>query len=503
MNSSSQAWLECFLSGPETFIQLKMGIRLRPYQSEPLLAILESIYRHHGDTFVLIFSRQSGKDELIANLIAYLLVRFQHQEASIVCTQPTFKPQTITAMERLKARLHQPWARGIYQHAGGYIHRIGRARCTYLSAEPSASVVGATARTLLIANEAQDIDPGIYDKRFIPMASSGNATRLVSGTSWTSGTLLARELRVAQAAQGTDGRRRAFIVDGEQVGRSNPFYARHMAGQVRRFGREHPFIKTQYYCEEIEAQAGMFPPGRQALMRGSHPASTAPEPGKLYAFLLDVAGQDEARFSGAVAAGAAPPANTGRDSTVLKIVEVDLASLALQGKPTYRVRYRQSWQGLPHVRLFGALKALAETWRPRHVVIDATGVGEGLWSLLESALGANVVIPVKFSARVKSELGYGFLAILEAGRYLEYHPFDATLQMQLDMCVSEIQPGPGKLMHWGVPDGRRDPTGSPVHDDDLLAAALCAELDRLEWRVSTPPMWAPGPDPLEGLGRGY
>ncbi len=37
----------------------------------------------------------------------------------------------------------------------------------------------------------------------------------------------------------------------------------------------------------------MFPPARRALMQGTHPARLAPEPGKIYALLLDVAGEDE------------------------------------------------------------------------------------------------------------------------------------------------------------------------------------------------------------------
>jgi len=49
-------------------------------------------------------------------------------------------------------------------------------------------------------------------------------------------------------------------------------------------------------------------------------------------------------------------------------------------------------------------------------VIDATGVGEGLWSLLDNAFGPLTVLPVKFTSKVKSELGYGLLGIIESGR---------------------------------------------------------------------------------------
>ena len=39
----------------------------------------------------------------------------------------------------------------------------------------------------------------------------------------------------------------------------------------------------------------------------------------------------------------------------------------------------------------------------------------------------------------------------------------------------------------GVPDGTRDQaTGELVYADDLIPAALCHELDKLEWHVPLP-----------------
>ena len=74
------------------------------------------------------------------------------------------------------------------------------------------------------------------------------------------------------------------------------------------------------------------------------------------------------------------------------------------------------------------------------IVIDATGVGEGLWSMLDNALGSDVVLPVKFTPAVKSDLGYGFIGIVESGRYREYNPSPAKLTAQLNKCRAEIVP---------------------------------------------------------------
>jgi hypothetical protein len=114
------------------------------------------------------------------------------------------------------------------------------------------------------------------------------------------------------------------------------------------------------------------------------------------------------------------------------------------------------------------------------------------------------VLPVKFTAQLKSALGYGLLGMMDSGRYQEYHPFDETFQRQLDYCRSEILPGPGKLMRWGVPDGTRDrASGETVHDDDLITSAMCAILDRMEWRISLPTTWIAPRDPLEEMDRNF
>jgi hypothetical protein len=53
------------------------GYRLREYQIGPARAIAESITQRLGRQFAVVFSRQAGKDETLAQLIAWLLTRYQ------------------------------------------------------------------------------------------------------------------------------------------------------------------------------------------------------------------------------------------------------------------------------------------------------------------------------------------------------------------------------------------------------------------------------------------
>jgi hypothetical protein len=209
---------------------------------------------------VWIFPRQSGKDEALALMMAYLLTFCSKAGGEMVFMNPTFTPQTETSMRRLETRLTtNGLTRGQWNRKDGYIYTIGKAFCTYMSADPAANIVGATANRLLVVNEAQDISTFKYDKDVEPMVASANATRLFSGTRWTSDTLLEREYQRAKEAQARDDKRRVFFFTAEDVRKSVPAYGNFVDGAITRLGRQHPLVKTQYFCETIDAQIGMFP----------------------------------------------------------------------------------------------------------------------------------------------------------------------------------------------------------------------------------------------------
>ena len=111
--------------------------------------------------------------------------------------------------------------------------------------------------------------------------------------------------------------------------------------------------------------------------------------------VIDVAGTDEAELE------LEGTGNPGRDSETLSIVDVNLSTLSTLGLPTYRIVHRREWTGENHVNVFGQHKALADIWNPLYVVIDATGVGEGQFSLWRKSFPSERVIPVKFTQQKK------------------------------------------------------------------------------------------------------
>lgn len=485
-------------------------LKLREYQQEVAAAVVRSVVQGLGHSLAVMFPRQSGKNELQAQIEAYLLLLLKDYHAEMVKISPTWKPQSLNAMRRLERVLSRNMlTRGLWSKESGYIYRLGNARIFFLSGSPETNIVGATASVLLEVDEAQDIQIPKYDKDIAPMASSTNATCVFWGTAWTSRTLLARELRSAREAGQMDGMRRAFVITADDVSRELPSYGKFVAGQVTRLGRSHPLIRTQYYAEEIDSEAGMFPPDRRALMQGTHPVQQHPLPGSLYAILIDLAGEDEG-------ASADPSSlnNPLRDLTALTVVEVLTAALQdpIIKAPAYHAVYRRQWIGVKHSELYGQLKAIIEHWNARSVVIDATGVGAGMASFLSKALGERVH-PFTFSSAAKSRLGWDFLAVCDAGRWKEPAiaagdhaslALQTEFWQQCEYCECRVLDGPGKLMRWGVPNGKRHrETGEILHDDLLISAALSAELDKHTWQASLPSVIVQAPDVLDDLDEGY
>lgn len=499
------------LSDVTRFCEWASHLRLRLYQQAVARAVVQSVLGEQGLSFVVMFPRQSGKNELQAQIETFLLAFLHKRDAEMIKISPTWKPQSYNAMRRLERVLNRNrLTRIFWAKEQGYIYRVGRARIFFLSGSPEANIVGATASTLLSVDEAQDIQIQKFDKDIAPMAASTNATRVFWGTAWTSRTLLARELRAALAAQQADGLQRVFVTAANQVAAEVPAYGAFVAAQVSRLGRNHPVVRTQYFNEEIDAEGGMFPPERVALMQGEHAPLEAPRLGERYALLIDVAGEDEWANGGEVhLAGAAEALqNRGRDATALTVVEIDGATLrdeALRA-PTYRVVQRWQWIGVRHTLLYAKILALAGHWRACYLVIDATGVGAGLASFLERALPGKV-LPFTFSAASKSRLGWDFLGIVDSGRWKEpagRSPLQGEFYRQLDFCQYAVGAGPAKELRWGVPDGTRDPAdGALVHDDLLLSAALSAALDRQPWAASGAALLVSAQDPLDEMDRSF
>lgn len=464
------------LSDVDAFSRAILQRPLRPYQFEVARAILRSVEDQAGRTFTVMFPRQTGKNETSAQLEAFLLTRHQATGGSIVKTAPTFRPQIVNSITRLTQLLDNALTRKRFSMRWGYQLTIGRAVMLFFSAAPTANVVGGTASLLLECDEAQDVDALKWGKEFVPMGATGNATKVLWGTPWSTDDLLAQSIAEARLAERRDGFRRHFEVDWQTVAAANPAYGRHVEAEIARLGADHPIIRTQYLLQTMARAGRLLTAAQVDALRGDHPPELAPLPRAAYVAAIDVAGQDEEDPDGALVR-----VNPKRDSTVLAIARVQEPRVAVSAaggivEPQLRVVRLYAWRGTPHRQVYPlALQLVQSVWRCRSVVVDATGVGGGLAAFLGAALGPQVVTPWHYTAATKSRLAYGLLEAVNAGRLTVYaeSPDDvdaneARRELLAQCEAAEYSLRANQVMAFAVPEQRG-------HDDHLNALALLTQ----------------------------
>ncbi len=443
-------------------------IRLRPYQAEVAQAVLDSVFNRRGLTFTVEMARQAGKNELSAYLQMVLLLRNVARGGSIVKAAPTFQPQSLISIERIVRRLDENGLSRISHIEKGHILHVGRSRATYLSAHPSANVVGQTASILLEVDEAQDVSPEKFNRDFRPMAAAHNATTVLYGTAWRSDSLL-EQTKVSAMPHATGrvddprAEKRHFRYTWQDVAQYNPSYGAFVESERQRLGEEHPLFRTQYALLPLDETTRLFNAGQLTQLQGVHARQDTPRPGGVYVAGLDLAGapvtisEMEWGAAGTVA----------RDETVLTIGEVVAGEHG--SEPHLRVVQHYQWRGAPHGALTEQLTDLLKNvWRVRRVAVDATGIGEPTAAALRRRMG-QAVQPVVFTQQVKSRLGFELLALVNAGRlrlYAHDHSSESTA-VRHQLRHAQAQHNANRTMNFYVPEREG-------HDDFVVSLALLA-----------------------------
>ena len=267
----------------------------------------------------------------------------------------------------------------------------------------------------------------------------------------------------------------------------------------------------------------MFTPERLELIRGTHLPLAGPEPGRRYVFLIDIAGSDELTSRTRQDFGF----SDRRDATVLTICDVSLpdeGSEREQG-PVWKVTGRRYYRNVPAVQLEQMVSREIEYWDPVRVILDHTGLGCMLSEYLDRRF-PHICNAYDISTAAKSRMAWGFLAMVNTGRWQEYamdeldtgteSAFDpkrdaaeviddpALLQRMFfrELRACRMEPGANAgSVRWGVPDGTRDPAAGRLIHDDLVMSAALSVLGQDDLPIGSPlPVWEPpvSIDPLTG-----
>ena len=436
---------------PDPLLPLPRRPALRAYQARVLRGLLRAIAAGPGVPLTVMMPRQSGKNEIAAALVAFLLRAHAREGGTVVVCAPTLTPQARISAERIRAALAATDAlvpaAGQSRSRGDTI-AAGRARAVLLSANPQANVAGHTASIALIADEAQDIDEARFNRQFRPMAASTGAPTILFGTAWNGRTLLERAVAANRArdAANPHGPRQHHQATWREVAATLPAYGAYVEAERERLGAAHPLFLSQYELVPGEVAGRLLPRDLLAALEGGHHPLSDPEAGERYVAGLDFGGE-----------------GVDADATVLTIARVDAS--AGDGATACRVVAQREWRSEPYARVLDEVRALDRRWRFDRLCADATGLGGPLVAQLRPQLGARLDEFV-FTAASKSALGYALLAAARTGRLAlprdDGSPEATRCREELAACEASLAAG-GRLV-WGNDRG---------HDDYVVSLALC------------------------------
>lgn len=255
------------------------GHPLRPYQTPCARRIIESLIIGDGETISALFSRQSGKSELVANVVAACMIMLprlakiypdlleKFAEGVWVGAFAPVDEQADNLYGRIVSRLTSERAQAILADPDIDDIVVGRGRELHLkrcgslvrktTCHPRAKIEGRTYHLILL-DEAQDADERTVNKSIMPMGSSTNATMVWTGTPTYTKGVFYRRIQQSKRMSGRRGvRQNHFEADWKVVAKCNANYKKFVSKELLRVGEDSDEFKLSYRLVWL-LETGMF-----------------------------------------------------------------------------------------------------------------------------------------------------------------------------------------------------------------------------------------------------
>jgi hypothetical protein len=263
LNPASAAFLDQLVIKTILFCEELSGLELRPYQRAFAYRFIESVILHDADTITALFSRQSGKSECVAVVVAGIVVLFPKLAQQIEMLEDfkdgvwvgVFAPvdgQSDFVFGRIKDKLTSPRAKQfmidpeiddtvdaksklITLASGSLIRRQ--------TANTKAKIEGATYHVALI-DEAQDTDNTVVSKSISPMLASTAGTMVKIGTpSFVKGHFY-DDIRMNRQRGTMRGvKQNHFQADYKLVQKYNPRYTTYIKKEKIKYGEDSDYFQ--------------------------------------------------------------------------------------------------------------------------------------------------------------------------------------------------------------------------------------------------------------------
>ncbi|GAA2322384.1 hypothetical protein GCM10010149_89450 [Nonomuraea roseoviolacea subsp. roseoviolacea] len=244
------------------------GNPLYDYQRPFARRVIESMVINDGATLTALFSRQSGKSETVANVVAAIMIMFpvlakvypnllgDFRRGVWVGAFAPVDDQADTLYGRIVSRLTGEGAIELMQDPDIMDGIKAKGRTVTLNSgslvrrqtcHPRATIEGRTYHLILI-DECQGADDTMVLKSITPMGASTDATMVMTGTPTFQKNVFYKTIQANKRAQAERGKKRQnhFEADYKLVSKSNPKYKKHCLKQRIAMGVDSPEFKLAY-----------------------------------------------------------------------------------------------------------------------------------------------------------------------------------------------------------------------------------------------------------------
>lgn len=279
LDESSQAFIDSLIGKIVLFMHELVGHELYPYQRVFAERVIESLLINDGEEITALFSRQSGKTETIADVVAALMILLPRLALMfpdllgkyrrgfwVGCFAP-IEDQVENLFSRIVGRLTSDQATDILldpeiddlAEGKGKLLRLKKSG-SYVrmqTANPRAKIEGRTYH-LIIVDEAQDADEFVVRKSIHPMGAATNATVVKTGTPTTHKGDFYKAIQLNKRRQTRRGaRQNHFEADWKLVSKFNENYGKYVRREMLRLGEDSDEFQLAYALKWL-LERGMF-----------------------------------------------------------------------------------------------------------------------------------------------------------------------------------------------------------------------------------------------------
>src|SRR3569623_303919 len=467
------------------------GHPLRDYQRPFAYRVLESLIIEDNETITALWSRQAGKSEVIADVIATAVIMLprlaklfpdllgKFAEGLWVGVFAPTDDMSQTLYGRIVTRLTSERAGEILGDPEIDEKVEGRGRVLKLkkcgsvirrhTAHPKAQIEGQTYH-LCVIDECQAADDVVINKSIAPMMAATAGTMVFTGTpTYTKGAFFQQIQYNKRRQTKRNARQNHFQADWKTVAKSYPLYGKFVKKELLRLGEDSDEFKLSYRLVWM-LDKGMFTTSERLDELGDTSMQIVPE-----------------YFRSPVLVGIDPARK--QDSTVVTVIYVDWDHPAENGMYAHRILNWLDLTGMEWESQYFRIVEFLEDYNVYAIGIDVGGLGDVVASRLKVLMPNVQIVEMKTDRGAQTKRWGHLMNLLNAG--LMTWPAHSKTRRLKSWRKFRQQMEDAELDYIGPHIIVAAPDERDAHDDyvDSLAAGayITADLQMPEVEVSYKP----------------